>query len=216
MLHEGSVVVAKTRRRWLESRLYGQLQRFTDLVWLSVLWTVAALPLVTALPATAALLGVVRERARGREPALTRSFWRFFRENFRYALGLEIMAVAIGAGLFVNLQLAASLPPVLALLLQFLSGVAAMIIVSATAYAFPLMVGYRMPFGRLIKTSVLLAVGSLGTTAKCLGLLAGALLLTYLFPIAPLLIAGPVATALYGWVDRTVTRLQPTTEAATA
>lgn len=216
MSPEGSVVVAKTRRRWFESRLYEQLQRFTDLVWLSVLWTVAALPLVTAFPATAALLGVVRERARGREPALTRSFWRFFRENIRCALGLEVLAIAVGAGLIANLQLASALPPVPALLLQVLSGAAAMIFVSSAAYAFPLMVGYRMPFGRLIKTAVLLAAGSLGTTAKCLGLLSGALLLTYLFPLAPLLIAGPVATALYGWIDRTVTRLQPATEVATA
>jgi uncharacterized membrane protein YesL len=199
---KGLVVMALACRSVLDGRTYAQLRRFARVVQLSVLWVLVALPLVTVVPATAAMFGVVRELSLGKEPELMRAFWRYFRENLRHALALEAVWLVVAAGVAVDVQIAPAMTALPALMVRMAAGVAALVVISSSVYALPLMVTYEMSFRRLLTASVLFAAGKPATTVKCLALVACAGMLSYLFPLAPLLIAALVAMSLYNWCAR--------------
>jgi len=199
---KGLVVMALACRSVLDGRTYAQLRRFARVVQLSLLWVLAALPVVTVVPATAALFGVVRDLSLAKEPPLARAFWRYFRENLRHALALEAVWLVVAAGVAVDVQIAPAMTELPALLLRTAAGVAALVVISSSVYALPLMVTYQLSFRRLLTASVVLAAGRPATTVKCLALVACAGMLSYLFPLAPLLIAALVAMSLYSWCAR--------------
>lgn len=194
--------MVRTRSPWLDGRLYTQLQRFSDVVALSALWLLASLPLVTALPASAAMFAVVRQWSLGNEPALWSAFWRHFRENWRAALALQAVWVMATIGFLADLQLSAGLPASVSAAIRVGVLLAAVLLASTTVYALALLVSYELPLRRLARYSVLFVVGRPGTTAKCLLLMGGLGALTYLFPLTPLLVAALAATTLYRWCAR--------------
>jgi uncharacterized membrane protein YesL len=200
----GTVTRAPTRVRpaVIDSRIYAALERFTGVVALNLLWLLASLPLLTLFPATAAMFGVVREWSRGNEPALLPTFVRCFRENAKQAWALQAVVSVIGLGLVADAYLARGLPPVPYAASHAVVLVAAILVVAGLAYAFPLLVSYRMPFGRLLRTSLLLVIGRPATTVRCLAIGALAALLTVVFPAAPLLFMSLVASATYRWCAR--------------
>ncbi|WP_162606548.1 YesL family protein [Jiangella asiatica] len=196
--------MAAERRPWVDGRVYTQLVRFSGVVSLGVLWVVASLPVVTLFPATAAMFGVVREWSLEREPALVRTFWRLFRENLRQALALEAIALAAITGGVGSMRIAELLPPPLGAATQAAALLAGIVLVAGLIFAFPIMVGYRMALARLLRAAVLIALGRPVTTLACVGLLAGACLVSYVFPPAPLLLGGLTASAVYGWCSRAI------------
>ncbi|GAB3427912.1 YesL family protein [Flindersiella endophytica] len=186
----------------VDSRIYAALERFTSVVALNLLWLLASLPLLTVFPATAAMFGVVREWSRGNEPRLLPTFTRLFRENVKQALALQAVVSGIGLGLLADVYLARGLSPTVHALSQAVVLLVAGVLATALAYAFPLLVTYRMPFGRLLRTSLLLVIGRPATTVRCLAIGVLAVLLTLAFPAAPLLFGSLVASATYRWCAR--------------
>lgn len=200
----GTATRAPTRVRpaVVDSRIYAALERFTAVVALNLLWLVASLPVVTLFPATAAVFGVAREWSRGNEPRLLPAFVRLFRDNFKQALALQAVVSVVGLGLLADVYLSGELPPTVRVLSQAVVLLAGCLVLAALAYAFPLLVTYRMPFSRLLRSSLLLAVGRPATTLRCLGIGALAVLLAVAFPAAPLLLVSLVASATYRWCAR--------------
>lgn len=100
---------------------------FMYVLWLSLLWLVCSLPLVTIGASTTALCSVTLKLARNEEGYITQSFFKAFRQNLAQATGLWLiwlavavvfagdayfftryfkgMVAAIGAGLFLCLLL---------------------------------------------------------------------------------------------------------------
>jgi uncharacterized membrane protein YesL len=202
--------VAMARRQWLDSRFYLQLHRFSSMVLLSALWMIVSLPVVTVFPATVAIFGVVREWNLDREPPLLSAFWRFFRENLRHALALEAICLVAVLGAVASLRIAAVLPSSATVAVQAVVFLAGSALVAGLVYAFPIMVSYRLPLSRLLSSSVLFALGRPMTTLGSLAVVGAAAVLSYAFPLAPLFVAGLVASTVYGWCSRAFTNVRVT------
>lgn len=84
------------------------LFRFTgnvlDVVVLSLLWLVCCVPIVTILPATAALYYSCVKCIRFREPGPYGSFFQSFRENLRCGIPGSVVFVAVGLVLWLGLR----------------------------------------------------------------------------------------------------------------
>ena len=65
--------------------------------YLNVLWFLCCLPIVTAGASTTALFYVTLKLAKDEEGAITRSFFRAFRRNFRKATLIWLILLAGGA-----------------------------------------------------------------------------------------------------------------------
>lgn len=65
-------------------------------VWLNILWFVCCLPVFTVGASTTALFYVTLKIAKNEEGAVTRAFFRSFKENFRQATMVWLILLAVG------------------------------------------------------------------------------------------------------------------------
>ncbi|TDD72966.1 DUF624 domain-containing protein [Jiangella aurantiaca] len=209
-------MAARTHSHWLDGRVYAQVKRFCDVIALGALWTVVSLPLVTLLPASAAVFGVARQWSLGRAPSIWSAFWRYFRENGRAAVALEAVWVVAAAGFVADLRLAAALPPSASVVLRVAVALTMVVAAAATVYALSLMVTYDMPLRRLARTSMIFVIGRPATTARCLLLLGAVAAVGSVFPLAPILAAGLLAAVLYRWCARVFEQVANQSVAAAA
>lgn len=187
--------------RWSEgsilgSRVYAWLSDACRFVGLGVLWAACCVPVVTVLPATAALFAVARRWAGGDEPGLLRSYFHAFTENFRQAMVLSLLAGVVGLGLLGDRLLLTQLDVVLrgAIELGLIAvGVGALAVV---LHALAHLVSWHTSVGRLIRFSILLALGRPVASLGCLLVVAVIAVLTWMFPPAPVLLAGVGATLI--------------------
>lgn len=120
---------------------------------MSVLLVLASVPIVTLPAATAALFGLARTQVRGEPWEPVRVFRRLFAENFWQASILGWMLILLGVGLELDGR-------VLVYSLHFSGGWVVLIWVFKSAflalalYVFPVMVHLRVPWSRLVITSL--------------------------------------------------------------
>lgn len=200
--------LAGVAANFFDSRAYQGLQRFAEIVGLNLLWAVAALPIITLFPATAAMFAVARKWARGDDPAVFTTFWQAFRDNFRQAMALQLIWGAVLLGVLANLQLADTLPALVATALLIGCWVAFGVVAAATMFLFPLMVHYQTSWRQLIKWSVLLAIGRPATTLRCGLVVFVVVAVSTMFIAFPLLAASATATAVYRCCQRAFDRLE--------
>lgn len=88
-----------------EGKLAGCLNRIGDLMWLNVLTLVCCIPIVTAGAAAAAMLQLTMKMVKNEEGALTVSYFRAFRDNFRQATAIWLIGGGISLFLYLDVQL---------------------------------------------------------------------------------------------------------------
>lgn len=87
----------------LNSPLMRFMSRMTDLVFLSLLWLVCCLPIITIGPATAAMCFVAMKLARKEEIKVSTTFFRSFKVNFKQGVILNLIFIAVGAVLIADM-----------------------------------------------------------------------------------------------------------------
>lgn len=70
--------------------------KVTDMFFLTVLWAVFSLPVVTIGASTTALYYVSLKMAKNNEGYIWQSFWRAFKENFRQSTWIWLIMLAFG------------------------------------------------------------------------------------------------------------------------
>lgn len=70
--------------------------RLADMFFLTLLWAVCSLPIITAGAATVSLYYVTLKVAEGKEGYLFRNFFRSFKENFRQSTLIWLIVLIIG------------------------------------------------------------------------------------------------------------------------
>jgi uncharacterized membrane protein YesL len=186
----------------LDTKAYQWLERATDFFLLNLLWLLACVPVVTIFPSTAAMFGVVRDWARGKEAGVFGAFVLRFRQNFRQSLAVGVLWALFGGALFLDFLIANGLPPGPQAVMRFLLVLASILYALASVFLFPVMVHYDTRWTAVPKNALLLAVGRLPITLLCLAMVVAAAALTFFVPL--LLVATPsvVAYAIYRLCDR--------------
>lgn len=86
----------------INSPLWSISSKVLHFLWLSVLWLICSLPVITMGAATSALYSVTLKYVRNEEGYLTSSFFTAFRQNLRQ--GTMIWLIFLLAGLFLSLD----------------------------------------------------------------------------------------------------------------
>lgn len=92
----------------MDGPLWRALNLIADIVILHFLWLVYSLPLVTIGASTTALYYATMRRIRTNEGQVTGNFRKSFRENFRQATILWLIAAAVGVILWLDLNFCAT------------------------------------------------------------------------------------------------------------
>lgn len=86
----------------IESPLWNMTNKILHFLWLSILWFVCSLPIITIGASTTALYSVSLKYVRKEEGYLTSSFFQAFRENFKQSSVICLLFMVIGSALFLD------------------------------------------------------------------------------------------------------------------
>lgn len=146
------------------------LWKLADLVALNLLWLVCCIPVITIGPSTAAMYCVARDIAKGEWPAILKTFFRAFRENFRQALLVFLILLIPICLVAVYLFLALSGALDHSVWMKMLCCLAALIIGFVWTYVFPLMAQFDNSLGNTLKNAVLLPLANPFLAVLCTAL----------------------------------------------
>lgn len=136
------------------------LSKMADLLWLNILVLVCCLPVITAGAAFTALHFVCLKMVRGEEGYITKDFFRSFKQNFKQATIIWIIALIVGAlvvfdfwyvffsGLYTNSN---------TIFLVGLS-ITAILLVFTLAFVFPVLSHFENSVRKTIKNAFLMSV----------------------------------------------------------
>ncbi len=181
----------------------------SDFLLLNLMWLVACLPVVTILPATAALFGVVRDRVRGKEGGLLSAFVARFKENLVQSLVVGVVWMLFGVVLFLDFLVANQLPYGARVALEAMLVLASSLYAFGSVFLFPVMVHYEAGPKTIIKHSLLLSVAKLPTTLACLVIVLVAAALTVVFPFLLIIAGSTTAYVVYRLCDREFRKIDP-------
>lgn len=186
----------------LDTRVYRWAQTATDFFLLNLMWLLACLPVVTALPATAAMFGVVRDWAREKETGVIATFVLRFWQNFVQSLVVGVLWALFGGALFLDFLLANQLSGATQVVMRSLLVLAVVLYASASVFLFPVMVHYDTRWTAVPKNALLLSIARLPTTLLCLLTVAAMAALTFIVPALILITGSLTANAIYKLCDR--------------
>ena len=86
----------------LDSPLMMGLSRMADMVYLSVLWFVCCLPVITIGASTTAMYYVTLKTAREEDMKITTAFFQAFKKNFKQATALNLISLVVGIVLLLD------------------------------------------------------------------------------------------------------------------
>lgn len=200
----------------LNSRVYRAAEIAIDYFLLNVLWLIAALPIVTAYPATAALFGVIRAWRPGEGPGVFRAFVQQFRENLTNSLLIGMPWTAIGGILLANTLATLQLPGGVAVPFLAITATVGLAYALISLYLFPVIVNFHAtPIGA-IKNAALLALAQPVLSVLALIAMVCVALVTYVAPFTLLGSGVIVALSLSALADRAIRKLARGHEGPTA
>ena len=175
----------------IDSKFYKYMTFFSDLVILTVLWTVCSLPIITAGAATTAMYYVLTRQLSDREGYVGKDFFKSFRQNFVQATFLTLISMGMGWIIYINInnmQTSSFMFPV-----QF---VLCYELIITMIYIFPVLSRFDNKVLGTIKAAFYMANRHLLTTFTCLLLIVALAVFCYFQPIMIVVCAG-----IYGWLS---------------
>ena len=174
----------------LDSKLYKYCTFLSEVLILTILWTVCSIPIITMGAATTGMYYVFTRLLSGREGYVSRDFFKSFKQNFVQATFLTILLLFAAWIIYINitnLQTDSFFLPV-----QF---VLCYELIITLIYIFPVLSRFEMNTFQLIRTCIFMANRHLFTSFTCLILF---IAFVALCMYQPFLIV--VAAGFYAWL----------------
>jgi uncharacterized membrane protein YesL len=197
----------------LDSKFHRWLEVFANFLLLNLLWLLACIPVLTIYPATAAMFAVVRDWVRKGDVGAIQPFILRFRENFRESFVIGIVWTVSGTALVLDFYLVAQIPAGLRTILYLLLSFVLLLYAFASVYLFPVMVHFDTTWPVVLKNSLLLGIGRLLTTVKCLLVIVTMVSVSVFAPFTLLITGSTTAYIVYRLCDREFRRLEAITRA---
>ena len=170
------------------------LERLFDLAWLSILWLIFSLPVITAGASTTALYYTATKVIRQRRGHVSQEFWRGFKTNIKQSTIVWAIYLLVMYVLGTDVRIAALLfdNRVMQYVLEALMVAITAVLFYALAYTARFVQGVR----RILINSTLLAVRHLLTTLSLLAIAATVLYIVYLM-LGVLIVAPAVVASIF-------------------
>ncbi|MBU9713896.1 YesL family protein [Evansella tamaricis] len=179
------------------------LEIFTNFLVLNILWIIFCIPVITIFSSTAAMVGVTRKwLTKEIDYGVFKPFFQLFKENLKQGIGLQFLWIGLGMILITDFYIV--------LLFEFpgqtiifgLTIFASIIYLMMSVYLFPLMVNYHLSIRGLLKNSLFLSIGSIGTTFLCLLILLTMGILSYYLPFMVLVFGSILSFVIFSLCNR--------------
>lgn len=179
----------------LDNPVFSAINKFVDMIFLSIVYIIICIPIITIGPATTALYYTVVKNIRRERGYPLREFFRSFKDNFKQGFVLTLIFGAIYLVLYVDLQYARSLTGSLASTARGIFIGMLLIVMSINLYVFPYLSRFEAKTSLILKSSLFLAIKHLPSTILMLVVfLSGAyftrnlVIIIFIIPAATILI----------------------------
>ena len=125
---------------FLQSRFYSQLIQFSDYIFLSILWVICSIPLITLVPATISLFSVVRSWKNGTSHGIFTLFFSEFKQQLLKKILMSFSLLAFLAVIYRDTRMVMPIENQTKFFLFFLLSIAFFLVVSALVHYFNLFV----------------------------------------------------------------------------
>lgn len=192
----------------IDGTLYRMLDKVVNFFFLNVLLILLCIPVVTIFPATVAMFGVVRQWVRKEELPVFKTYFTFFKENFKQSFVLGIIWFGFALLLYYNVTVSLQMAGILKLIMISTLITFCLFFIFISIFLLPVMVQYKMRFVSLIKNSLLFSVTQLKVTFLSLMIILLAMAITYLIPITIVFIWSFVAYSIYRLCDKAFKKVE--------
>jgi uncharacterized membrane protein YesL len=142
-------------------KVFSFLEKAVDFLFLSFIWAIMCVPIITIFPSTAAMFGVVRTwQLQKGEAGVFITFFKLFKENFKQSFGLSLIWSLVGLSLYLNFQIVSLSGSVIEIVIFIVSVLLSIIFILITIYLFPMMVHVKAKWHELVQNSFFLVVAS--------------------------------------------------------
>lgn len=162
-----------------------------DILWLSLLWLFCSLPIITAGISTTALYYVMIKLVRDEETAITRTFFRAFKENLKqgFAAGI-LLLLAIGI-MVADFHILGGQGKSVSSVMYGCCVVILLVLTAVFSYVFPLIARFQNTLGRQFGNAARLAASCLGQTVL--------MVIVNLLPVAWFMLSPETFSAVF-WI----------------
>lgn len=159
------------------------LTKLFDVMYLSIVWFVFSLPLITIGASTTAMYYVTVKVIRRDRGYVFKEFWKSFKMNFLQATLAWIMVAAGTVLFYFNIKFALSVKGNAGTLLTIAYAFMGLLVIGCGMYLFPVLSRFSMKFSQLVKTSILLFFKHFVKSVLLALILAGVLAFLYVSQI---------------------------------
>jgi uncharacterized membrane protein YesL len=181
----------------LDNGIFTFLSKVCDIIFLSVIWVILCIPIITIGPANTALYYATVKVIRRERGYLFREFFRSFRLNFKRGAIIGVLLTVLFAILILDLLTAWTTITANSSINSILFGIYLVIsffLLSISVYVFPVLSRFDMTVKQLIKSSALMALKHLPYTLGMIIVVAAAALGIAFIPI--LIVVVPATSVL--------------------
>lgn len=172
-------------------------------IYLTIVWLLFCLPLVTIGAATSAFYGTARRYLMAREGHLLPTFWKTFRGSFRQATVLWLLSAAAGFLIFQGVRIMQAFSDsAWSGAFQGVQVLCLSLIIAMLLYALPSIARFDNRLVEIFKNSLLLSIRHFGKTLLILVLIAAGSLVIWLLPVFLIILPSLIMLFWCYWLEK--------------
>lgn len=148
----------------MDNKFFTVMGRVADLIMLNVVFLICCLPIVTIGASLTALHYVTLKMARNEESYIIKSFFRSFKQNFRQATIINLIMLAVGAVLCLDLNIVNSMTGSMSHILYILLIAFGFLYLIVFLYIYPVLAKFYNSIKNTFRNALLMAIRHLPYT----------------------------------------------------
>ena len=148
----------------MDNKFFTFMNKVADLCILNIICLVCCIPIVTAGASITAMYYVTLKMVRNEEAYIVRSFFKSFKDNFKQATIINLIMIAVGAILYLDLNVAKNMPGSAGQIFHVIFMAFVIIYYVLFLYVYPILARFYNTIRNTIKNALFMAIRHLPYT----------------------------------------------------
>lgn len=148
----------------MDNKFFTFMNKVADLCILNIICLICCIPIVTAGASLTAMYYVTLKMVRNEEAYIVRSFFKSFKQNFKQATIINLIMIAVGVILYLDLNVAKSMPGSAGQIFHVIFMAFAIIYFVLFLYVYPILARFYNSIKNTIKNALFMAIRHLPYT----------------------------------------------------
>lgn len=148
----------------MDNKFFTFMNKVADLCILNIICLVCCIPIVTAGASITAMYYVTLKMVRNEEAYIVRSFFKSFKDNFKQATIINLIMIAVGAVLYLDLNVSKNMPGSAGQIFHVIFMAFVIIYYVLFLYVYPVLARFYNTIRNTIKNALFMAIRHLPYT----------------------------------------------------